>query len=168
MKELIKSDLRALVRIIAFAIAKSESGADELVNWAYEKTPYEPIPGDYVNRYLRTDGKVSASLKKEFISRFIEHGEAFPVEAVKAIILHMPYEEFLKTPYWKAVSQYVKNRDFNRCTKCGNQRRLQVHHKTYAHHGDELHHLLDLTCLCRDCHTKEHEKLRIHKTISGD
>lgn len=35
---------------------------------------------------------------------------------------------------------------------------LEVHHLTYDNHGDELHHLEDLTCICRKCHENLHSK----------
>lgn len=35
---------------------------------------------------------------------------------------------------------------------------LDLHHKTYEHHGDELEHLDDLEFLCRDCHAYRHGK----------
>ena len=168
MRENIKPDIKALIRIIAFAIAKCYSGAQDLVEWAYEKGIEDSSPAALIDKYLTTDSPVHSQTKKDFIKRFLEDKEPFPVEASKAIILHMPYEEFLKTPYWKAISQYIKQRDFNRCTRCGNQRRLQVHHLNYTHHGDELHHLEDLTCLCKSCHNKVHEEKRLHKTVPND
>ena len=168
MKENLKQDIRALVRIIAFAISKCTSGADDLVSWAYEENAPCPNPHGYIDKFLSTDGRVMAPIKQEFISRFIENGETFPVEAVKSVILHMPYEEFLKTPYWKAIAQYVKKRDYNRCQLCGAQKHLHVHHKTYQHHGDELHHLQDLVTLCKKCHSKTHDERRIHTNSQGD
>jgi len=164
----LQRDLRALVRLFALSISRGGySGAEDLIHWAYENKDNETSPSDFVEKYLSIDGPVSASLKNEFITRFIENNEQFPVQAVKSVILHMPYEDFLKTPYWKSISKFIKNRDFNRCEICGSQKRLHVHHKTYNHHGDELHHLDDLITLCRTCHSSIHEK-RIYKTIPGD
>ena len=157
------NDLRALVRLVAFAISKCASGADELLEWAYSKNTPEQETKSIIDKFLATDVTVSASLKKEFVSRFIHGNEQFPVQAAKAVILHMPYEDFLKTPYWKAISGYIKERDLHRCEKCGAQKRLQVHHLTYQHHGDELHNMRDLVTLCRKCHNETHEH-RSHKT----
>lgn len=122
---------------------------------------------DFARRFLTIGDKVYSPLKKEFISRFIDNKEEFPVEAVKSIILHMPYADFLETPYWKAIAKYVKDRDGNRCVKCGSDRRLHVHHLNYQHHGDELHHLEDLICVCRNCHKEIHGD-RTHKDTPDD
>ena len=158
------NDLRALVRLIAFAITKCTSGADELLEWAYSRELPEQETKSIIGTFLATEGKVTSSIKKEFISRFVYGNEQFPVQAAKAIILHMPYEDFLKTPYWKAISDYVKERDSYRCGKCGAQKRLQVHHLSYQHHGDELHNMNELVTLCRKCHKETHEHNRSHKT----
>lgn len=115
-----------------------------------------------IDKFLYYNRPVHATLRNEFISRFIAAGEPFPVEEAREIILNMPYDEFLKTPYWKSISKYVKTVSGNRCQKCGSARRLQVHHMNYQHHGDELHHLEDLICLCKDCHLEIHNEKRIH------
>ena len=36
---------------------------------------------------------------------------------------------------------------------------VDVHHKTYEHHGQEHRYLGDLVLLCRNCHSKFHDKL---------
>lgn len=66
------------------------------------------------------------------------------------------YNEFLKSIYWEAVKLMVKSRDGYTCQDCGIKQDLQVHHKTYAHHGDEKNHLDDLITLCHTCHRKAH------------
>lgn len=70
------------------------------------------------------------------------------------------YKRFLKTDYWEAVRAAVIQRDGNRCTKCGSTKRLQAHHKTYAHHGKEHLYLGDLVTLCHDCHKAVHKTQR--------
>ena len=95
-------------------------------------------------------------VKKEFIHRYIENGEEFPVEYAKDCISDMDYADFLKTPYWKSIALYVKERDGRKCSICGATKALEVHHLTYDNHGDELHHLDDLTCICRRCHENLH------------
>ena len=64
----------------------------------------------------------------------------------------MTYQDYLKTDYWKAVSDAVKKRADYRCQLCNSQHDLCAHHRTYDHRGQELDHLSDLTCLCRRCH----------------
>lgn len=68
------------------------------------------------------------------------------------------YDDYLKTDYWKAVSQEVKKRAGWRCQLCNSQHDLMAHHRTYEHRGKEMEHLDDLTCLCRRCHEIFHGK----------
>ena len=77
----------------------------------------------------------------------------------KQIIEHikgMKYNDFLKTPYWKAIAEKVKHRAKNRCQICNGTENLNVHHRSYVHHGEELYHLEDLICVCKNCHKKHH------------
>lgn len=79
------------------------------------------------------------------------------VEYIKS----MPYDQFLKTPYWKAIAAHIKEVSMNKCHMCGCTENLNVHHKTYDRHGYEHTPNVmyeDLLCLCKDCHTKIHEK----------
>jgi hypothetical protein len=64
------------------------------------------------------------------------------------------YEEFLITPYWQICrnkklldDKFLCQMDFHH-----NNRRLQVHHKTYKYHGYEAQHMDCLMTLCHDCH----------------
>ena len=59
-----------------------------------------------------------------------------------------------KPPNWKAISAYLK---ITRC-KCEKDIELQIHHKTYVHHGMEIFNLNDLICLCKECHIKFHNQ----------
>lgn len=74
------------------------------------------------------------------------------VKTLKAL----PYSDFLKTPYWQAVSAKIRSRDKYKCSLCGATNNLCVHHKSYEHHGNEAEWLEDLTLLCDSCHTKFH------------
>ena len=69
------------------------------------------------------------------------------------ILRSMSYEQFLKTPYWLAVSEYVK-KHHPWCALCAEPfaEPLEVHHRTYIHRGFEWQHLGDLAVLCHDCH----------------
>lgn len=80
-------------------------------------------------------------------------------DVVRDFVNKMPYQEFLQTPYWKGVAKLVRARAKYKCELCGKGGLLNVHHKTYENHGDEIHHLKDLICLCEDCHQKFHDKL---------
>jgi hypothetical protein len=66
---------------------------------------------------------------------------------------------FLRTVYWKTVSQEVKQRAGRVCENCGRTERLQAHHITYDHLGSEHRHLDDLLCLCSVCHKLMHNQV---------
>lgn len=68
------------------------------------------------------------------------------------------YNAYLKTDYWKKVSEAVKKRAEYRCQLCNSQHDLCAHHRTYEHRGNELNYLNDLVCLCRRCHEIFHGK----------
>ena len=111
------NDIEALIRVIALSIANNQDGAEEIVKWAYggdqknkERRDRQWSKRQYKD-FLRTDiQNISLNTKNEFIRRFIEREEAFPTDEVKSIITQMDYSDFLKTPYWKAIAHYVKDR----------------------------------------------------------
>ena len=80
----------------------------------------------------------------------------------------LKYDEFLDSEYWQNLSSLLKSRAGWKCQACGekfpdwkpeSRGKLQVHHKTYAHRGEEYpDHLEDLIVLCNCCHAKEHGK----------
>ena len=105
-----------------------------------------------------TTNNATREAKTEFIKRYILNKEPFDVPDSINTLSAMPYSDFLKTPYWKAIAIYIKNRDKRQCQICGGKQKLCVHHKTYKHHGDELNHLDDLMCVCNTCHKHIHEK----------
>ncbi len=62
------------------------------------------------------------------------------------------------------MRELVLERDEKKCVNCDSKEKLEVHHTTYKHHGDELNHLEDLETLCHDCHegwhiSQEHVKI---------
>lgn len=67
------------------------------------------------------------------------------------------YIEYLRSPLWRLKRQEAIEWAQNKCTVCGSQRRLQVHHLTYERLGKE--HLFDLQVVCKECH-KEADKAR--------
>ncbi len=71
----------------------------------------------------------------------------------------MPYKEFLMTTYWRIIRDYVFNARENRCFHCGRKELLNLHHKTYEHHGREHEHLDDLFFLCQECHEAQHKPM---------
>lgn len=111
----------------------------------------------YINRYLNPDNSWKKGVKRwEKIGEmktYVDRGK------VAAYIKDMPYYDFLKTPYWKAISESVRYRAGNKCQLCNGTKGLNVHHRTYENHGNELYNMKDLICLCSDCHNKFHDKM---------
>ena len=113
-----------------------------------------------IHDLLRTDLiTVPTKLKRTIIDFCInEPLPYFPTDEIRSRIQNMDYQDFLKTPYWKSIALYVKEKAGKKCAMCGATKALEVHHLTYDNHGDELHHLDDLTCICRKCHENLHSK----------
>jgi len=77
-------------------------------------------------------------------------------EEISERIRLMSYNDFLNTPYWKAISVYKKIKA-RRCEICGSKFELHTHHKTYENHGYEILHLEDLQVICGRCHFALHK-----------
>lgn len=108
----------------------------------------------YIQRYLDPDNSWKKGIKTwEKINDLKAHVEW---DEVESHIKGMTYREFLMTPYWKAIAEDVKRKSGNKCQLCNSTEGLNVHHRTYENHGDELHNMKDLICLCADCHSKFH------------
>jgi hypothetical protein len=115
-----------------------------------------------VAKLFSTDAAVYRKLKR-VLSKFPnctpqEIWNAMPIlfwqgKLDAAALRSMPYANFLKTPYWLAVSHHVKT-ERPWCSLCTEPMAgpLEVHHRTYEHRGSEWIHLEDLTVLCRECH----------------
>ena len=75
------------------------------------------------------------------------------------VLRSMPYDDFLQTPYWLAVSDHVKSLH-PWCVLCTEPlaEPLRVHHRTYEHRGDEWRHLDDLSVICDPCHSWHHRR----------
>lgn len=119
---------------------------------------------NYIENYLNINKRFKKELpineKIDFIMGSF-YGYGFSDEVKKAI-LKMDYYDFLQTPYWDGIRSYKLKRAKYCCELCGGKGILNVHHKTYEHHG--LEHLRsvtdkDLIVLCKDCHEKFHDKL---------
>ena len=82
-----------------------------------------------------------------------------PSQTVQRLRL-MPYDQYLQTPYWRAVSAWMRAK-FKKCEHPGcnvPSWRCQVHHLTYERRGCELQ--TDLQVLCERHHKKVHRVLR--------
>lgn len=110
---------------------------------------------NYIDKYLNPDYSWKDNVKTshkitELSNSYVDWGE------IREYIKDMDYYNFLKTPYWKAIAEKVKYKANYRCQICNSNEKLNVHHRTYDNHGDELHHMDDLICICEDCHEKYH------------
>ena len=66
------------------------------------------------------------------------------------------YSSYRNTTHWKLVRS-LKPQDI--CEKCGRRKRdkrLDLHHKTYEHLGEEENYLKDLEVFCSSCHAEVH------------
>jgi len=72
------------------------------------------------------------------------------------------YNEYISSEEWKLRAKIVRELHGHRCQLCNsNGKTLHVHHRTYDRLGHEA--LDDLTVLCKDCHSKFHEKVKKHQ-----
>lgn len=114
--------------------------------------------------------------KKDFIRTYCEPNKAYVIEGKPSNVYYrmrslfclyaeeasrhlkrLDYdEEFLQTPYWKIVASYSKYKAKYRCSMCNSTEKLNVHHRYYGTHGEEIYHPEDLFVLCNDCHYRFH------------
>jgi len=83
----------------------------------------------------------------------------------------MPYERYLQTARWRSRRNRALKLAEYHCQRCQAQRKLQVHHLSYARLGDERDE--DLEVLCRGCHLGHHvnelqHNLGIYRRIVSD
>lgn len=106
------------------------------------------------------DGKVRVDSESKLQAYISVHLDCRELEDENAQRLKaMRYEDFLATEYWSIIRSVIVTRNRGRCQLCPKYGRLNVHHRTYEHHGYEHKYLEDLICLCQSCHEKFHDKL---------
>ena len=66
----------------------------------------------------------------------------------------MPYSEYLRTTEWQQVRWFALHRDAHACVVCGDRERIECHHRTYTHRGEERPE--DVHALCSSCHERHH------------
>ena len=110
----------------------------------------------YIENYLNPNNKwnegVKTYVKMQKLNVWVDD------DKISSHINEMEYSDFLETPYWKAISEKVRYKSNFKCQLCGSTNRLNVHHRDYSHHGNELNNMGDLICLCQECHSKFHDK----------
>jgi len=85
-------------------------------------------------------------------------------DRLRLAIRALPYNRFLSTAYWFAVSDRAKIKAGFRCQVCNRKGRIDAHHRSYQNHGSEHEHLEDITVLCRGCHALFHGKIEAPPT----
>ena len=113
----------------------------------------------YIEMYLNPLNKWDNFISLEDKIQFIFVANILNEDEIAKYITGMPYADFLCTPYWKTIADYVKHKYDGVCKLCGHKDNLNVHHKTYDNHGYEHRAAViesDLIILCRDCHEKIH------------
>lgn len=66
----------------------------------------------------------------------------------------LTYEEYIRSPWWRARKAAVIRYRGERCERCGCTHWLQLHHRTYERLCRELPE--DVELLCDQCHREEH------------
>jgi len=122
----------------------------------------------YIENFLKSKNKDITSVNRRtipYLWRVINQNVNF--NKVADYIINMNYYSFLHSIYWKIISEYVRQEKGYICEICGKKRKyMQVHHRTYKHHGYEhLYWNTDLLCLCEKCHKTIHEGA---KTVTMD
>ena len=86
--------------------------------------------------------EVDAGMKFGLVNSAFRAAGAYRSEAFSKL-RDMSYGDFLRTPYWDAISTEVKRKNGWRCGLCGGYGVLNVHHRDYKNHGYELYHMED-------------------------
>ena len=107
---------------------------------------------EFIFEYLKADQDTGAGSYEKMLSAV----NTLDWSVIKPHILKLKYFYFLRTSYWRIISEEIKRRSNWKCA-CGCRENLQVHH---TKEGDKLHgeeHLLKgLVCLCKKCHQGLH------------
>ena len=120
------------------------------------------ITNDYINSYLDPAQEWDDALSAYARTELIINRNDVNYDKIAKHIKSMSYNDFLHTPYWEAISAYKKYKENYKCALCGDNKNLATHHKTYDRHGREHEYAVikeDLIVLCKDCHSKFHDKL---------
>lgn len=70
------------------------------------------------------------------------------------------YRAYLLSKEWKEIREIILERDGYRCSKCGSERNLEIHHLNYKHIFFEKFFQEDLITLCEKCHKKIHDQYK--------
>jgi hypothetical protein len=139
---------------------KAERLAAERKNWdKIEAEQKQKCTFEVVYKYLNPLFSIKSDMKGALNVFSLICENACSAEIEKKI-KSMPYNEFLKTPYWKLISWHCKRKHRFTCLMCNSKENLQTHHKDYKFHGQEhtVWGFQNLICVCDKCHSKHHGK----------
>lgn len=91
----------------------------------------------------------------ETIKRAFEQSSPEDRETFRATACAMDYKAYLRTVYWGILRGWMTEH-YRTCGFCKGHHALSVHHRTYAHRGEEWNFMGDLQILCRQCHKERH------------
>ncbi len=112
----------------------------------------------YLENYLNPDRKWDKKITPKQRINKIKYADV-NWKTVSDHIKGMDYQNFLKTPYWKAITAHTKYKAGYRCQLCNSAYDLVTHHRNYDIHGREHDHIQELIVLCDDCHSKFHDQI---------
>ena len=102
---------------------------------------------EFIFEYFKADQDTGAGSYEKMISIT----NTLNWEEIKPYILSEKYFYFLKSAYWRIISEEIKRRAGRKCF-CGCRENLQTHHLSYDHHGEEHLYMDNLQVLCSKCH----------------
>jgi hypothetical protein len=110
----------------------------------------------FIELYLKDERSLSRYSDEDFVEMAEKFGKT-DKDAVSKHIKSLVYKTFLETKYWKIVGVHVKQIKGSHCSVCPSCDHIDVHHRTYEHHGMEIVFWeSDLTPLCHRCHETFH------------
>jgi len=117
----------------------------------------------YLNKRNEMDSQSNVNCNFEEMSKLYE---LCYVREIQENIAKLNYKEFLQTPFWEIITDFLKGYQRGEsCQICNSNENLHVHHKTYENHGKseglKMYNLRDLIVVCADCHKMIHD----NKTI---
>ena len=74
----------------------------------------------------------------------------------------MNYHTYIHSELWRSKKAQIIRDAHYRCQECGSMFRLQVHHISYSHLGNEIKG--ELIVLCEVCHKELHNARKEGKT----
>lgn len=75
------------------------------------------------------------------------------------------YRKYLLSPKWKKKKLALFKRRGYKCERCGDTKKLHVHHLTYKNIYKERQK--DLKILCAKCHRRAHRILKVKKWFAN-